>query len=306
MIIGFEKPLYLLLLNLIPLVILIYFITLKRKRVQALKFANFDAIAKIKGVDLLSKNIFTLVLTIIIIILVVLSLAGLNVQRTLYSSSFSFVLAIDSSKSMEATDFSPTRLEAAKDTAISFVDSTPSGTKIGVISFSGNSLIEQRLTDDKFLIEQTITKIQQSSVGGTDISEAVVTSTNLLEGEQAKSVIILSDGQLNVGSIDEIIKYAGENDVIVHTIAIGTQTGGSTTYGISKLDEDALKAIAYNTNGEFFKAENKEALKEAFSKIMDLKLKNVTFNLSNYALLAALMLFVVEYILVNTRYRVLP
>lgn len=306
MIIGFEKPLFLLLLNLIPLIILIHFIALKRKRVNALKFANFEAIARIKGVDLISKNIFILILAIIIVMLFVFSLAGLNIQRTLYSSSFSFALAVDSSKSMEATDFFPNRFEAAKDTALSFVDSASSGTKIALVSFSGNAFIEQRLTEDKSLVKQAINNIQPTSVGGTDISEAVVTSANLLEGEPAKVVIVLSDGQINVGSLDEVIEYANKNDIIVHTIAIGTQSGGSTSYGISKLDEDALKAIAYNTNGEFFKAENKEALKEAFSKIMDLKLKKVTFNMSNYALLAALILFVVEYILVNTRYKVLP
>ena len=102
MIFAFAKPVYLLLLVCIPLVILIHFITLRKKRTNALVFANFEAIARVKGIDLLSKNIFVLFVTIIIIVLLVFSLSGIKINRTLYSSSSSFVIALDSSKSMEA------------------------------------------------------------------------------------------------------------------------------------------------------------------------------------------------------------
>src|SRR3989344_4807195 len=101
MIIYFTRPDYLLFLGLIPLVILIHFFMLKRKRAFALTFANFDALARVKGVDLLSKNIVVLVITILIIILLSLSLSGTTMNRVLYSSSSSFVIAVDTSGSME-------------------------------------------------------------------------------------------------------------------------------------------------------------------------------------------------------------
>ncbi len=306
MMLTFSRPIYLVLLILIPLIVLTHFIALKRKRVHALKFANFDAIARVKGIDLLSKNIFILILTIIILIALTLSVSGLTYHRVLYSSTFSFVVAIDSSKSMEATDFTPNRLEAAKETASFFVDITPSGTKIGVISFSGNAFISQRLTDDKILIRQAIKEIPLSAIGGTDINEAVITSSNLLEGEEARSVIILSDGRINVGTIDEAISYANNNDVVVHTVGIGTSEGGLTSFGLSKIDEDSLKAVAFNTNGKYFKAENKEELENAFNNILNLRLKKVSLDLSRRLLLLAIMLIVIEYVLVNTRYRILP
>lgn len=306
MMIGFTRPLYLLLLNLIPLIILIHFLMLKRRRSHALHFANFEAIARVKGVDLLSKNLFILILTVIITALVALSLAGLNVQRTIQASSFSFAIAIDTSKSMEATDFSPNRLEVAKQTALSFVDSTSAGTDITVISFSGNSFIEQVLTQDKLLVKKAIREIQLSVIGGTDLSEAVITSTNLLEGAEAKSVILLSDGQINVGTVDQAIDYANKKNVMVHTIAMGTKEGGATSFGLSTLDEDALKALAYNTNGQFFQATDKDSLQDSFSEILDFKLRKVSFDVSSYLLLVAVLLIVVEYILINTRYKILP
>ncbi|MDO8460244.1 MAG: VWA domain-containing protein [Nanoarchaeota archaeon] len=306
MIITFAKPSYLVLLAVLPLIIIIYFITLKNRRYSALKFANFDSISKIQGIDLISKNISILIISLLVSFLLVLSLAGTTIQRQIDSSSFSFVLAIDSSKSMEANDVLPTRFEAAKQSAQSFVDSTPFGTKIGVISFSGNAFIESDLTEDKYLSKQAILKIPLSSIGGTDIYEAVITGTNLLNKEDAKAIILLSDGRLNIGTISQVIDYANQHNVIVHTIGFGSQEGGMTSFGISKIDEDALKSLAFNTRGNYYRATNEEQLKGAYQQVIAFKKENVSFNLSSYLVLAALILFLIEYILFNTRYKILP
>lgn len=302
----FAKPEYLFLLAIVPVLIFIHFLTLKWKRSQALTFANFEAIARVKGIDLLSKNIFVLIMTMFISTLLVLSLTGLTLHRFLPSSEFSYAIAIDTSRSMEATDFFPTRLESAKQSAISFVDSTPIGTQIAVLSFAGNAFIEQPLTSDKELIREGIKSVLLSSVGGTDINEAVTTSTNLLREEESRAAIIISDGRLNIGSLQEVIDYAIENSIVIHTIAIGTSEGGETIFGISKVDEETLKALAFNTGGESFSAINPEELKASFNKIIELKTKKVAINLSQYLILAVLVLFVIEYVLVNTRYRILP
>lgn len=302
----FTRPEYLILLALVPLIIFLHFYMLKRKRVHALKFANFDAIARVRGVDILSKNIVVLVTTVLLVLLIILALSGLRIQATLYSSSFSYILAIDSSTSMEATDILPDRITAAKETATTFARSLPRGTRLGVISFSGNAFIEQTLTEDKGLIESAILDIPLSTIGGTDLEEAAVTSSNLLEGEEAKAVVLLSDGRINVGTIDNAIQYANNRDVVIHTIAIGTPEGGTTSYGLSKIDEDALKALAHNTGGQYFFAGSKEELQSSLNQIIELKFKKVSLDTTRYLLLATLVLFLVEYVLINTRFRVLP
>jgi len=303
---SFTKPAYLILLIIIPLIILLHFLTLKRKRSHALKFANFEAIAKIKGIDLISKNVSILILTALISTLLVLSLAGLALHQEVEASSFSFIIAIDSSSSMEANDIQPTRLDVAKETAALFVNQVTPGSKVGIISFSGNSLIETDLTGDTILIKQSINRIRLSSIGGTDLHEAVLTSSNLLKGEDAKSVILLSDGRINVGTVDDVILIANKNDIVVHTIGIGTLEGGQTRYAMSKLDEDSLTAIAYNTGGKYFRAQNTAQLQDAFNDILDFKTKKVSTNVSHYLLLASIFLLLLEYILINTRYKVFP
>ena len=208
---------------------------------------------------------------------------------------------------MEADDFLPNRLEAAKDTASLFVDLTSQGTKIAVLSFSGNSFIEQGLTDDKTLIKQGIRNIPISAVGGTDLSEAVITASNLLKGETAKTIILISDGNINVGTIESAIDYANEHDAIVHAIGIGTEAGGLTTFGsLSTIDEEALKSLAHNTRGQYFRAETVESMEESLKSVLGLELGKTRFDTSAYLVIISLAIFVIEYILINTRYKVLP
>ena len=301
--ISFTYPNYLFLLAVIPLIVMIYFISLRYKGNKALKFANFGAIARIKGIDIYSKNITILLMTIIISSLIVLSLSGMNIQGEITSSEFSYVIAVDSSRSMEARDMVPNRMDVAKSTAKEFVDSLPIGAKIGIVSFSGNSFIEEKMTMDKSLAKKAIDNIGISSIGGTDIYDAIITSTNLLLSEEAKAIIILSDGQINVGGIDESIKYANKNEVMINTIAIGTKEGGETTYGISKVDEESLKSISHNTGGNFFKASGKEEMSNIFKEIVSIKIKNVSIDISNYMMILAVVLMVVEFSLINIRYR---
>lgn len=303
---SFTHPYYLFLLGIVPLIIFIHFISLKHKGGYALRFANFEAISRIRGIDLYSKNISVLILTILICVSLVFSVSGLTIHRTMSASAFSFVIAIDSSTSMEADDMVPNRIEAAKNTALDFVNSAPIGTYFGVISFSGNALIEQGMTQEKSLINNAIRNIGISLVSGTDLYEGIITSTNLLVSEEAGAVILLSDGQINVGDLDDAISYANLNNVLVHTIAIGTPEGGKTDYGYSKVDENSLISVATNTNGKFFRATNAEELKQSFSDILEYEVRNVAFDLSSYLIIVSILLFVLEYLLINTRYKIFP
>lgn len=300
---SFLYPTYLFFLFLIPLYIFIHLVTLRSAKSTALKFANFEAIARIKGVDFLSKNLIILVLSVLIIFLLVMAVSGLNLHITTSSSEHSFIIAIDSSKSMSANDMDPNRMEAAKRAAQRFIDILPIATKAGIISFSGNSFIEQDITESKSALKSAISDIQISEIGGTDIYEAVITSTNLLRGEASKAIILLSDGQINVGGVEESVLYANENGVIVHTIAIGTSEGGEASFGISKLDEDTLDALAYNTDGVFFKAESEEELFESLSDAILSTRQKVTLNMTGYLITAVIILFSIEFYLINSRYR---
>ena len=307
MIIAFTRPEYLSLLLAIPVIILVHIISLKFVKKKAIKFANFEAISRIKGVELFSKNLTVLYLNIIIIILVVLSVSGMSITRNVSASRASFVLAIDSSGSMGAQDVYPNRIEAAKSAAIDFLNMVPEKTRISVVSFSGNSFIEQELTEDKDKLRTVINNINLKSVGGTDILGAVITSSNLLRDEESKIIVLISDGQANLNTLQSIIDYSNKNNVRIHSLGIGTLSGGTDETGaVFKISEDTLKTIAENTEGKYYNIKSAEDFFNSLNEIAGMTEKRDVYDMSLYLMISALALFILNFILINTRYRTLP
>ncbi len=302
----FIYPKFLFFLLVIPLLFLIHFLSLRAYKSKALRFANFEAIARIKGVEFYSKNLVILILTCLLLLVIIFASAGLTLKTEVEASSFSFVMAIDSSASMGANDLLPTRLDAARETALQFVSSSPISTYFSVISFNSAARLEQDVTENKEIVSMALKDVKLSSSGGTNLYDAVVLGVNILREYDNKSMILLSDGQVNIGNLQEAIDYANDNNLIIHTIAIGTEEGGESTYGLTKVDEESLQAISYNTKGSYFKAEDKEAIANAFSKIADLKMKRVSIPLSSYLFSLSILLIVVIYYLANSRYRTIP
>jgi len=200
---------------------------------------------------------------------------------------------------MTAVDVEPDRISAAKETAKEFVGALPSDSYVGVISFSGDSYIEQSLTKDKNDLKYSIDDIEVSGVGGTDVFEAVSNSIKLLREEKRGAIVLLSDGQINIGNFDEAVDYAKYNDIVVHTFGIGTVTGGEAVYGLSKLDEDSLKALAYNTDGRYFNVKSQGEMKQSFEEIIQVTRRLGSINLSFYLIIVVIVLFIVKQFLLS-------
>lgn len=299
MYLAFTRLSYIYLLFLIPILVFFHFYNIRHIRSKSVKFANFEAMARIKGIDLYSKNIVTLILDILLVLSLVFSLAGLTLYMNIDSSKFSYVVAIDSSESMEAIDLSPNRFEIAKINSIEFINKLPRNSKIGFVTFSGNTKIEQEMTTNKELLKNAITNAKTTSFGGTDLLEAVTISSFLLKNEEYKSIILLSDGQINVGNMNEVVKIATDEGIVVYTFGVGTLGGGATKYGISKLDEDSLKSLAYHTSGEYFLVSNPDSMKSSFYKIVEVAKRLGPIDLSIYLIILAMGIFLLKNMLIN-------
>ena len=307
MIIIFTRPEYLLLLFAIPLLIFIQIISLKTSKKKAIKFANFEAISRIKGVEIFSKNLTVLYLNILIIILVVFAVSGTSISKQVQASDVAFVVAIDASYSMSATDIQPTRLDAAKQAGIDFLKMIPEQTKIGVVSFSGSPFIEQELQEDKSEARRAIQNIDLKIIGGTDILNAVITSVNLLREEKSKAIILISDGQANVNEIEDIVTYAHKSNVVIHSLGIGTREGSVEESGATfKIAEDTLKTISYETEGLYYHITDSQDFYFSLSEIAGSDLSRKVYDTSLYLMISALILFLISFFLINTRYRTLP
>jgi Ca-activated chloride channel family protein len=305
--ITFSHPEYLAFLFAIPLMILIHIVSMKSVKRRAIKFVNFDAIKRVTGVEVYSKNLTVLYLSIIIVLLLSFALSGLGVTYDTNTGKNSFVVAIDSSRSMGADDIKPTRFDTAKKAAIDFLGMIPSQTRVGVVSFSGSTVIESEVTDNADNIRSAINSMVLRTTGGTDVLNALITSSNLLRLEKGKAIILMSDGGINVNSLQEIIDYASKNNVIIYCLGIGTELGGSDESGaVFKISTDVLKMLAENTGGRYYQINNLDDFYSSLNSIVETAKSRTLLDLSNYLLMAGLILIVLNFFIINNKFRSFP
>ncbi|MDO8517282.1 MAG: VWA domain-containing protein [Nanoarchaeota archaeon] len=305
--VSFLYPSFLLFLLIVPLFILVYFWGIFYNKKRSVLYSNFEALERISGIEIFSKNYLMLYLNIIILCLMVFSISGAVLNYTATTSSFSYVLAIDNSGSMSAVDISPNRLEAAKNAANRFVELLPAGVEVGVIEFSGDAKIQQNLDTSKLKTQSAISSVSFGEVQGTNIYNAIIVSNKLFGTKTMKSLILISDGQLNVGDTLDIINYAKRNHIVINSIAIGTKEGGVAEFNtVSKVDEDVLKSLALETNGRFFSANSLTNFDDSFNYLLKEVEKEVSIDISLYLMIAALVLFAFSWLLINFRFKIFP
>ncbi len=182
-------------------------------------------------------------------------------------SRLDIAVCIDASKSMDATDIVPTRLQRAKDQISAFIDEQK-GDRIALIPFAGIAFVQCPLTDDYDAAKMLLGSLNTNSipVWGTDIGRAInVAGTVFDKNTKTRIVILISDGEdLSDAGVKEARNLA-QKGIIVYTMGVGTPEGAvvklsaddaiegrSQEEVISKLDNKTLERIASVTGGEFF------------------------------------------------------
>ena len=192
------------------------------------------------------------------------------------------VLSLDVSGSMLARDFSPNRLEAAKDVATKFVSNRTSD-NIGLVVFAGEAFTQVPMTNDIATLVNHIGELQIGMLeDGTAVGDGLATAINRIKDGKAKSksIILLTDGSNNTGVVGPLTaaKIAAKYGIKVYSIGVGTMgeapyptlsIGGQITYTRQKveIDEKSLQEIAHITGGKYFRATSKSVLKDIFNEI---------------------------------------
>lgn len=304
---SFLYPKFLILLLLVPFFIFIYFFSLIYNKKKAIVFANFEAMERFYDIKIFSKNFLALYANLFILILLIFTLAGTAISFNADTSAFSYVIAIDTSGSMSSVDVIPSRLEAAKNEAKNFIDLLPVGVEVGIIEFSGDARVLQTLDSSKIKLKMALDSVDYGTVQGTNIYNALLAANKLFGLRQMKSIILISDGQLNAADVPQIIRYVNRNNLIVNTIAIGTEEGGLTEFNtISKVDEDFLKSLSFNSDGQFFRVKDIKEMDESFNLLINKTNKKVSIDITFYLLLVAIGLFTVLWVLYNLRFKIVP
>ncbi|RYU96133.1 vWA domain-containing protein [Emticicia agri] len=182
--------------------------------------------------------------------------------------------AFDVSRSMDAIDIEPTRLEKVKFELIKNLNALKSD-RVGIVVFSQSAYIHIPLTYDKDALKLFIQKLSSDlfTESGTDLNTAL----KLIQGKynsananshRAKVIVMVSDGEDFGQLASEVILDLRKNRVSFLVLGVGTPQGGKIKEGngfkkdkkgneiVSKLDADYLKQLAKVLNGKYFQLSN--------------------------------------------------
>ena len=237
------------------------------------------------------------------------------------------MICVDLSKSMDALDIAPTRLEKIKHELIKIVAAFNSD-RMGVIIFSGEAFVQCPLTYDQNALNLFIETINTGLVpsSGTDFGPPLRMAIQKMEQEtnraraKSKIIILISDGEDFGEETNEVAQEIENEGVKLFTLGIGTENGGQIRAGsgfktdrqgnvvISKLNPTSLQSLASKTGGKYFEINETRndvsRLINTVSKIegelMDARFVDVTANKYYYFLMAALILLALD-VLINIK-----
>jgi len=326
--IGFAYPAFFTLFALLPLMIFWYLRKSKGRNgtVMVSSIKSFGSSSSWKNT--FRHSLFICRLIAIICLIIALARPQFkNEEQLTNGEGIDIVLCLDISGSMLAQDFTPNRMEAAKNVASEFIDSRPTD-RIGLVIFSGESFTMCPLTTDRSVLKTQLFNVQSGLLeDGTAIGSGLATGVERLRSSQSKSkvIILLTDGENNGGLIDPNTakEIAKSLRVRVYTVGVGTEGFASvpvqTPSGVImqrekvSIDEKLLTQIADETGGKYFRAKDNESLSAIYKEID--KMEKSKIEISTYtkyseqffpfALIAAGLLLL-EFILRFTIFRKFP
>jgi Ca-activated chloride channel homolog len=238
------------------------------------------------------------------------------------------MICVDLSKSMDAFDIQPTRLEKIKHEMKKLVQAFNSD-RIGVIIFGSEAFMQCPLTYDQNALNLFIETMNTALVpaSGTDFGPPLRMALRKMEDEENKTsqtkskvIILISDGEDFGEETSEIAREVENKDIKLFTLGVGTDRGGNIYAGngvkkdrqgnavVTKLNSRSLKDLASKTGGQYFEInETKNDVSRLINTIgkiegelRDARFVDVTANKYFYFLAVASLLFALD-ILINIR-----
>ena len=277
--VGFLDPGRLWLLLGVAALVGVYVAVQRRRQAYALRFTNLDLLASVAPRRPGWRRHVAAAVYLLALTTLVLGFARPTVDTRVPRERATVMLAIDTSLSMEATDVSPSRLEAAKTAAVSFLDQVPDTVNVGLVSFNAAATVRVPPTTDRLAVRDAIESLELDE--RTAIGEAIFAGLGALDTvppaedgtEVPAAIVVMSDGTTTSGRPDSAGAAAAiDQGVPVSTIAFGTDRGfiqipGEAGFVPVPVDTAALSAIAEATGGRFYEATSEGELRDVYATI---------------------------------------
>ncbi len=191
-----------------------------------------------------------------------------DLKGTIKANGKDVFLLIDISKSMDATDIQPSRIEKAKFEINKLVNQFQND-RVGLIVFSQDAILLSPLTFDRNALNLFVPKISTALLpeGGTDFNPALELVlkklTKAKAKTQAKVIILISDGE-NFGNLDNtLLAEIRRKKINFFAVGVGTSNGITLREGanfkkdengdiiVTKLESTVLRKMAAETGGKY-------------------------------------------------------
>lgn len=329
--IQFAEKHWFWLLLIIPAMILYYMLRLKKREGEF----NFSSFTLFKGIRSSAKAKFRhslFILRLFAFALMITALARPQSRSSWKDSKtegIDIVISMDLSLSMLAKDFKPNRIQVAKDVMLEFIDARPND-RIGLVVFGGVAFTQCPLTSDHKVLKNMFPQIRAGDYDqGTAIGLGLANAVARIKESKAKSkvIVFISDGVNNAGEIapltaGELAKTygvrvycigVGSRGKALQPVAIYAQGEYEYDYVDVEIDEKIMTEISNMTGGQYFRATNKESLKNICQEIDKMEktiiseksFTNKAEHFLPFAIAAALLLLL-EFLLRFTIFKSVP
>jgi len=269
-----EEEKYFWLLLIVPILVGLFLLLVLWKKKRQKQFASKQMLETLSPDRSWFKPALKFTILLLAFACIIIALVNPKIgtkMETVKREGVDIVFAIDVSKSMEAEDIAPNRLEKSKQLVTQIINNLASD-RIGIIAYAGSAFPQLPITTDyasaKMFLQAMNTDMVSSQ--GTAINEAINLATTYYNDDDQTSrvLFIISDGEDHEGNSEAIAKEAADKGIQIFTIGVGTPKGGPIPLKengvvrsykkdqngetvITKLNESTLEEIADAGEGEY-------------------------------------------------------
>ena len=301
----FLAPERLWLLVLVPALLVGYLLLQRRRSAYAVRFTNLALLDKIAPRRPEWRRHVAVALSLLSVALIVVAFAKPAGPVEVPRERATIVVTVDVSLSMMAEDVAPTRLDAAKLAAKTFVERLPSKFNVALVAFAGTASVIVSPTLDRSVVIRAINNLRLAE--STATGEAIFTSLAAIEqapvdpdhpdSPPPARVVLLSDGKRTSGRpAEEGARAAADAGVPVYTIAFGTDHGYIVYEGQRApvpVNRPQLQRVADISGGQAYAAESAGELEDVYADIGSslgyaVEYREITSRFVGYALVLVL------------------
>jgi Ca-activated chloride channel family protein len=280
--VSFAWPLMLLTLLAVPLAAGGYVLLERRRQRQAAAFANPALVPNLVGRSPGRLRHLPPALALLALAALATGLARPHAMVSVEREEATVVLAIDTSRSMVASDVPPSRLAVAQRAVRRFLDSLPDGYRVGMVSFAQSASTVLPATSNRDAAKRALAALRTGD--GTALGEGIARAVQVaqrvrVEGNRRPpaSILVLSDGAQTQGVLEPLqaAQRAKRLKIPIYTVAFGTAQGvvevvddnGFTQRVSVPPDPPTLRQVARLTGGRFYAAPDGARLNAVYEEL---------------------------------------